>query len=149
VAAYREMIAAIFSDYHLFSKAYGMLDANPDVVNKLLDQMQIAPKARFHEGEFSPRKLSTGQKKRVAMAIALFDDRPIFVLDEWAADQDPEFRKYFYEKLIPALKQKGKTVIAVSHDDRYFHCADRVVVLDAGKIRTIQTNPPHASVEAL
>lgn len=140
VAAYRELIAAIFADYHLFSKAYGMLDADPEVIRRLLHQLEIDRKTSFQNGEFFPRKLSTGQKKRIAMAIALFDDRPIFVLDEWAADQDPEFRKYFYTVLIPALKRKGKTVIAVSHDDRYFHVADRVVVLAYGKIRTIKTN---------
>ncbi|HRI63650.1 MAG TPA: cyclic peptide export ABC transporter [Polyangium sp.] len=140
VAAYREKIAAIFADYHLFSKAYGMLDAEPDTVTQFLREMQINDKTSFRNGEFSPRKLSTGQKKRIAMAIALFDDRPIFVLDEWAADQDPEFRKYFYEKLIPALKRKGKTVIAVSHDDRYFHIADRVITLEYGQIRSIHTN---------
>lgn len=140
VAAYRELIAAIFADYHLFSKAYGMLDADPEVIRPLLRQLQIDRKTSFQNGEFFPRKLSTGQKKRIAMAIALFDDRPIFVLDEWAADQDPEFRKYFYEALIPALKRKGKTVVAVSHDDRYFHVADRVVVLEYGKIRIIKTN---------
>jgi putative ATP-binding cassette transporter len=82
--------------------------------------------------------LSTGQKKRLAMVVALLEDRPIYVLDEWAADQDPEFRKHYYEELLPSLKRRGKTIIAISHDDRYFHCADRVVMMDYGKIRAIE-----------
>ena len=101
--------------------------------------MKIEHKTSFEGGRFTKRNLSTGQKKRLAMVLALLEDRPIFVLDEWAADQDPEFRRYFYESLLPALKQKGKTVIAVSHDDRYFHCADRVVIMDYGAIRSIES----------
>ena len=138
-AAYREMISAIFSDFHLFSRVYGLLDADPEAVQALLRQMKIEHKTSFQGGRFTKRNLSTGQKKRLAMVLALLEDRPIIVLDEWAADQDPEFRRYFYESLLPALKQKGKTVIAVSHDDRYFHCADRVVIMDYGEIRSIES----------
>lgn len=145
-AAYRELISAIFADFHLFSKAYGLLDVDPEAVQALLRQMQIERKTSFQNGAFTTRDLSTGQKKRIAMTLALLEDRPIFVLDEWAADQDPEFRKYFYENLLPALKRKGKTVIAVSHDDRYFHCADRVVVMEYGQIRTIRTNSSEEAV---
>jgi putative ATP-binding cassette transporter len=134
---YREMISVIFADFHLFSKVYGLLDVDPDVVHILLRQMQIDHKTSFQEGAFTQQNLSTGQKKRLAMIIALLEDRPLFVLDEWAADQDPEFRKYFYENIIPALKQKGKTVIAVSHDDRYFHHADRVLTMEYGQVRSI------------
>ncbi len=125
----------IGSDVHLFRRAYGLLDADPDAVEALLREFDLADKTRFQAGEFSNVRLSTGQRKRLAMVLALLEDRPVLVLDEWAADQDPEFRRYFYEQLLPSLRRRGKTVIAVSHDDRYFHCADRVVVLDYGRIR--------------
>ena len=82
------------------------------------------------------------------MIVALLEDRPLYVFDEWAADQDPEFRRYFYEELIPALKRQGKAVLAVSHDDRYFHCADRVVTMDYGKIRSIQRPAPGPPAQA-
>ncbi|MCY1013669.1 hypothetical protein OV079_50705 [Nannocystis pusilla] len=72
------------------------------------------------------------------MIVALLEDRPIYVFDEWAADQDPEFRKYFYTELLPTLRARGKTVLAVSHDDRYFSCADRVITMEQGQIRSIQ-----------
>lgn len=135
VEAYREMISVIFSDFHLFSKAYGLLDVEPAAVKALLHDLHIDGKTSFEDGRFTTQKLSTGQKKRLAMVIALLDDRPLLVLDEWAADQDPEFRKHFYEDMIPALKRKGKTILAVSHDDRYFHLADRVLTLEEGRIR--------------
>lgn len=146
VEAYREMISIIFSDFHLFSKAYGLLDVEPAVVQALLRDMHIDHKTSFEHGEFTTQKLSTGQKKRLAMVIALLDDRPLLVLDEWAADQDPEFRKHFYEDMIPALKRKGKTILAVSHDDRYFHLADRVLTMEEGRIgvkqeRTAEDSP--------
>jgi len=134
-AAFRETISVIFSDFHLFARAYGLLDADPSRVRELLAAAQIDHKTSFARGRFGKRNLSTGQRKRLAMVVAQLEDRPIMVLDEWAADQDPEFRRHFYEELLPAFKQRGKTVIAVSHDDRYFHCADRVVTMDYGVIR--------------
>jgi putative ATP-binding cassette transporter len=138
MTAYREMISVIFADFHLFSKVYGKLDVDPAVVRALLAQMQIDHVTDFANGKFTRQKLSTGQRKRLAMIIALLDDRPILVLDEWAADQDPEFRKYFYEEFLPMLKRNGKTVVAVSHDDRYFHCADHVVTMEYGQLRSIR-----------
>lgn len=152
IAAYREMYSAIFSDFHLFSRLYGLLDVDEATVRDLLRQMQIDDKTSFEKGRFTKRDLSTGQRKRLAMIVALLEDRPIFLFDEWAADQDPQFRKYFYDELIPSLKRRGKTVLAVSHDDRYFHTADRVVVLEDGKIRSIDKRaqlPPVQSTDPL
>jgi putative ATP-binding cassette transporter len=134
VAAYREMFSVIFSDFHLFSRMYGLLDVDEAAVLGLLRQMRIDDKTSYAKTRFTRRDLSTGQRKRLAMIVALLEDRPICVFDEWAADQDPEFRKYFYDELIPSLKRRGKTVIAVTHDDRYFHCADRVLTLEYGKM---------------
>ncbi len=135
IAAYRERLSVIFSDVHLFRRAYGLLDAAPEEVERRLNELGIAHKTAFTRGRFTNLELSTGQRKRLAMVLALLEDRPIVVLDEWAADQDPEFREYFYKQLIPSLKRQGKTVIAVSHDDRYFDCADRVITLEYGALR--------------
>jgi putative ATP-binding cassette transporter len=107
--------------------------------------MRIADKTAFADKRFTNRDLSTGQRKRLAMIVTLLENRPICIFDEWAADQDPEFRQYFYTELLPSLKQRGKTVIAVSHDDRYFHCADHIVTMEFGQIRSIQT-PAESSV---
>ncbi|EYF04563.1 cyclic peptide export ABC transporter [Chondromyces apiculatus] len=138
VASYREMFSVIFADFHLFSKLYGVLDADEQLVQRLLKQMQIADKTSYVDARFTTRSLSTGQRKRLAMIVSLLEDRPICVFDEWAADQDPEFRRYFYDELIPSLKARGKTVIAVTHDDRYFHYADRVVTLEYGQVKSIE-----------
>ena len=138
VASYREMFSVIFADFHLFSRLYGVLDADEQRVQRLLEQMQIADKTSYVDTRFTTRTLSTGQRKRLAMIVSLLEDRPIYVFDEWAADQDPEFRLYFYDELIPSLKARGKTVIAVTHDDRYFHYADRVVTLEYGTVKSIE-----------
>ena len=88
----------------------------------------------YADGRFSTLDLSTGQRKRLAMVAALLDDKPIYIFDEWAADQDPGFRRYFYEGLLGELKARGKTVLAVTHDDRYFGVADRVVKRGEGGV---------------
>ena len=136
VQAYREMIAAVYSDFHLFKKLYGIPDAKEEEVNRLLRQFQLADKLSFSNRSLSTLDLSTGQRKRLAMVVALLEDRPIYVFDEWAADQDPSFRRFFYEELLQDLKRRGKTIIAISHDDRYFHCADRVITMEEGQIRS-------------
>ena len=86
------------------------------------------------DGVFSTTKLSRGQRKRLALVTAYLEDRPIYLFDEWAADQDPMFRKIFYQRLLPELKSRGKTVVAVTHDDRYFAVADQVIKLEEGKV---------------
>ncbi len=131
--SYREMFAAIFGEFHLFDRLYGIRDADEMRVNELLKKLGLDSKTHFADGKFSNIDLSTGQRKRLAMAVALLEDRPIYVFDEWAAEQDPEFRRYFYETLLQDLKGRGKTVIAVTHDDHYFQYADKVVKMDFGK----------------
>jgi putative ATP-binding cassette transporter len=131
---YRELFSAVFSDFHLFSRLYGMETLKQEKVNELLKIMGIHHKTRFLGDRFSTLDLSIGQRKRLALLISLLEDKPIYIFDEWAADQDPEFRHYFYEVILKQLKEDGKTIIAASHDDRFFHFADRVIKLDYGKI---------------
>jgi len=134
VQEYREQYSAIFSDFHLFDRLYGINDWSKDQINSLIREFQLDDKTSFVDGVFTNINLSTGQKKRIAMIVALLENRPICVFDEWAADQDPEFRRYFYYDLIPKLKQTGKTIIIVSHDDQYFSTADRVLKMDFGQL---------------
>lgn len=130
---YRSHFAAVFSEYHLFDRLYGLAEVPAERVQALLTTMQIADKTAFENGRFTTLDLSHGQRKRLALLVALLEDRPILVLDEWAADQDPPFRRYFYEELLPSLKREGKTIIAVTHDDKYFGIADRVVKMEYGE----------------
>ncbi len=131
--AYRELFAIIFSDFHLFDRLYGIDALDDPRIDDLLHQMELEQKTQVVDGAFTDIDLSAGQRKRLAMIVALLDDRPIYVFDEWAADQDPGFRKYFYEELLQDLKTQGKTIIAVSHDDRYFAMADRVLKMEYGQ----------------
>ncbi|MBB6112607.1 putative ATP-binding cassette transporter/putative ATP-binding cassette transporter [Mucilaginibacter lappiensis] len=132
---YKDKISAIFTDNHLFSRNYDnySLKENKEY-GRLLEIMKLDTVVLDDREESARRKFSKGQGKRMAMIFALLEDSPILVLDEWAADQDPYFRRYFYEKLLPQLKAQGKTIIAVTHDDAYFKYADRILKFDYGKI---------------
>jgi putative pyoverdin transport system ATP-binding/permease protein len=132
---YRERFSAVFSDFYLFTQLLG-LDPN-DLENRAqagLNRLQLDHKVEIGGGCFSTTELSQGQRKRLALLIAFLEDRPIYLFDEWAADQDPTFREVFYQELLPELKIRGKTVIVISHDDRYFHVADRLIKMDCGRI---------------
>lgn len=129
----REMFGAIFSDFHLFPKLYGV-DADDAAIANELEAMRLTDKLSYSPAGFSTRDLSTGQRKRVAMVVTLLENRSILIFDEWAAEQDPEFRAHFYQVLLPMLKAKGKTLLVATHDDRYFGSADMVVKMELGRL---------------
>lgn len=134
--SYRNRFAGVFGDFHLFSH---VLDsegqpADDDKINALLKRLKLESKVQAAEGKLSKLTLSTGQRKRLALLQCYAQDRDICFFDEWAADQDVGFREYFYESLLPELKAQGKTLLVISHDDRYFHVADRVVKLESGMV---------------
>jgi cyclic peptide transporter len=116
---YRSLFAAIFVDYHLFRRLYGIADADPAEIEDLLVQFRLADKTRLVDNEFSAIDLSGGQRKRLALIVSLLEKRPILLLDEWTAEQDPEFRRKFYDELLPQLMRDGATIVAITHDDRY------------------------------
>ncbi len=129
---YRHLFSPIFTDFHLFDRLYGMRDTDPALVEARLLEMELHTRTQFKNGGFTDIQLSTGQRKRLALVVALLEERPILVFDEVAADQDPHFRKRFYLEIIPELKRQGKTIIAATHDDHYFSVADRVIKLEYG-----------------
>lgn len=130
--------STVFADFYLFDKLYGIsYEGKETEIQRYLEILQLSDKVQIQDGKFSTTKLSTGQKKRLALLVTYLEDRPIYLFDEWAADQDPEFRLFFYDSLLPELKSKGKCVIAVTHDDRYFNLADRVIKMDLGKINDL------------
>jgi putative ATP-binding cassette transporter len=132
---YRQHFSVVFSDFFLFKKLLGI---DPAVLGQsaqdCLRLLQIDHKVRIEGDSFSTVNLSQGQKKRLALVAALLDDRPFYVFDEWAADQDPQYKEIFYGHLLPALRRQGKGVIVVTHDDRYFHLGDRVLKLEDGRM---------------
>jgi putative ATP-binding cassette transporter len=136
--SYRERFAAIFADFHLFQRLYGLFGTDPQTAATLLAEMQLSDKVQMAGDRWSTLDLSTGQRKRLALVVSLLDARPVLVFDELAADQDPDFRRFLYEELLPRLKADGRTIIAATHDDRYFHVADKVVKMEHGKVVYVQ-----------
>ncbi|MFI7669822.1 ATP-binding cassette domain-containing protein [Nocardia sp. NPDC049526] len=132
---FRQNSSAIFTDFHLFDEYLGFDRPGLDgEVRRYLEELQIAHKVTVRDGRLSTIDLSQGQRKRLALLTALLEDRQIYVFDEWAADQEPKFRDVFYQEILAELKQRGKTVIVITHDDRYFHHADQLVKLDFGRV---------------
>ncbi|WP_422403685.1 cyclic peptide export ABC transporter [Pseudomonas sp. GZD-209] len=131
---YRQLFTTIFADYYLFDDVIQADQALPAQADQYLRRLEIAHKVSVEDGRFSTTDLSTGQRKRLALVNAWVEGRPVLVFDEWAADQDPTFRRVFYTELLPDLQRLGKTIIVISHDDRYFDCADQLVRMEAGRV---------------
>lgn len=132
---YRQHFSVIFSDFFLFDRLLGLETNSLDrQAKEYLEKLQLNTKVQVKNGLLSTTALSQGQRKRLALLTVFLEDRPIYLFDEWASDQDPYFREIFYNQLLLNLKQRGKTIIVISHDDRYFHLADRVIKLDYGKL---------------
>ncbi|HFI3596655.1 TPA: multidrug ABC transporter permease/ATP-binding protein [Escherichia coli] len=133
---YRKLFSAVFTDVWLFDQLLGPegQPANPQLVEKWLAQLKMAHKLELSNGRIVNLKLSKGQKKRVALLLALAEERDIILLDEWAADQDPHFRREFYQVLLPLMQEMGKTIFAISHDDHYFIHADRLLEMRNGQL---------------
>jgi putative ATP-binding cassette transporter len=132
--AYRELFSIIFTDFHLFDRVYGLPTVDEQQLQALLQLMELEQKTKYFDGQFTHLNLSTGQKKRLAFIVAVLENKPIYIFDELAADQDPHFRKFFYREVLLDLRNQGKTIIAVTHDDKYFEVADRVLKMDYGQI---------------
>ncbi|ROI04076.1 cyclic peptide export ABC transporter [Chryseobacterium sp. G0240] len=131
----QHLISPVFTDNYVFSHNYDNYQLeNNSQYQDLLEMMEMNQVVIDTKEESARRNFSKGQSKRMSLIFALLEEKPILVLDEWAADQDPHFRKYFYEVLIPKFKKDGKTIIAVTHDDAYFSQADRVIKFDYGHI---------------
>ena len=131
---HRHLFSVVYTDCYIFDSLYGIQEVDDQTVYDLLKLMEIDHKVQWKEKKLYHSGLSNGQKKRLAFVIALIEDRPIYILDEWAAEQDTTFKKQFYTELLPLLKKRGKTIIAATHDEQYYHVADRVISMQYGKM---------------
>jgi len=138
---YRQLFSAVFSDFHLFETLLGLGAGGAAGMDHsaatYLRKLQIDRKVKVENGVLSTTDLSQGQRKRLALLTAYLEDRSLYLFDEWAADQDPEFKEIFYRELLPELKARGKTVIVITHDDRYFDCADRCLKMEDGRVAAV------------
>lgn len=147
---YRQLFTTVFSDFYLFEdlvaneRGEAGAQSLPQAALPYLQRLEIAHKVSVKDGSFSTVDLSTGQRKRLALVHAYLEGRPVLVFDEWAADQDPTFRHLFYTELLPELRAKGHLLVVISHDDRYFHLADRVITMKAGRIAEDRARAPES-----
>jgi putative ATP-binding cassette transporter len=142
---YQTLFTAVFADFHIFNRLIGpdRRAADTLVAREYLARLGLTDKVRIDGKKYSTTTaLSYGQRKRLALMCAYLEDRPIYVLDEWAADQDPPFKKFFYDVLIPDFKSRGKLVVIITHDDQYFDRADRIVKLSEGRIQSDVSHRP-------
>lgn len=139
-----ELFSVIFSDNFIFKKLYSLKDIDGAQVAHYAELLQIKDLVKIENSEFSSTEFSTGQKKRLALLKCFLENRPIYLFDEFAADQDPVFRAYFYNELLPLMKKIGKIVIAITHDDQYFHIADKIIKLDYGKAEFVKYELPQS-----
>ncbi|MBP2227687.1 putative ATP-binding cassette transporter [Azospirillum agricola] len=137
LAAYRNMFSVIFSDNHLFTELYGVPDIDQSEADELFRLLEMSHKSSLRDRRFSTTRLSGGQRKRLALIVSLLEKRPICVFDEWAADQDPRFREKFYRVILPRLRQAGITVLAITHDDKYFDTADVHLHMEDGRLSPV------------
>ncbi|WP_404990150.1 ATP-binding cassette domain-containing protein [Caballeronia sp. LZ065] len=135
---YRQHFPVVFNDFFLFDELHGFpiegLDAQ---AQELLELLHLEHKVTTRNGKFSTTDLSQGQRKRLALLVAYREDRPFYVFDEWAADQDPSLKDVFYRRLLPDLRARGKAVLVITHDDREFALAERYIRLDYGQIAAV------------
>ncbi|WP_417813083.1 cyclic peptide export ABC transporter [Thalassospira alkalitolerans] len=146
IASFRNKIATVFSDFHLFSDLHGIPEIDPEEANHWLNLFELSHVTGIRDGKFVTIALSAGQRKRLGLITAILEHRPVMVLDEWAADQDPQFRKKFYYEILPQIKARGTTIIAVTHDDHYFDAADRRLHLEGGTLHELDRNDPRGRI---
>lgn len=148
--AYRRLFSVVFSDFYLFESLLGLDGPERDAAAlSYVKRLRLDHKVRVKDGTLSTTELSQGQRKRLALLTAYLEDRPFYIFDEWAADQEPLFKDVFYFQLLPELKARGKTLLVISHDDRYYHLADRVIKLDYGRVEYDRRDAPKAEAEKM
>ena len=132
---YRQLFSAVFADFYLFDNLLGLKRNDLDAqAADYLEQLHLSQKVKVKDGALSTVDVSQGQRKRLALLTAYLEDRPFYLFDEWASDQDPHFKNIFYTQLLPELKERGKSVLVITHDDKFFHLADRIIKLDYGRL---------------
>jgi putative ATP-binding cassette transporter len=147
---YRQCFSAVFADFFLFDRIVGVKGADADArARDYLERLHLDHKVSIKDGVFSTTQLSQGQRKRLALLCAYLEDRPFYLFDEWASDQDPVFKEVFYSQLLPGLRSRNKAVLVITHDDRYFGRADRLIRLDYGRITGEHAGQPAGAGPAM
>lgn len=145
---YRQNFSVIFSDFYLFEILLGLMNQDTDVRAKAyLERLQLQHKVKVTSGRLSTTALSQGQRKRLALLTAFLEDRPFYIFDEWASDQDPIFKDIFYREILQELKARGKTVLVITHDDRYVDVADRLFKMEEGRLKPVSSSSAGLAIQ--
>lgn len=144
---YRQIFSVVFDNIFLFEDLFGDVEDLDAHARHYLSQLHLNHKVKVRDGKLSTIQLSQGQRKRLALLAAYLENRPFYLFDEWASDQDPQFKEIFYAQLLPELKALGKAVVVITHDDRYFSFADRIIKLDFGQLVEKPLNGKHVHEE--
>jgi putative ABC transport system ATP-binding protein len=111
-------------------EAAGVRRRTADVrVRELLAELRLSDRV-----DYLPEKLSAGERQRVAIARALANDAPLILADEPTGNLDSKTGYQVMHLLEGLAKERGKTVVAVTHDHRIEHVADRVLWLEDGHL---------------
>jgi putative ATP-binding cassette transporter len=137
---YRNQFCAVYSEFYLFDTLYGLNNIDQEVLSNWLSTMKIDNKVKIEGNKLSTINLSSGQRKRLALVISILENKPIMILDEWAAEQDPDFKRLFYREILPQLGREGRTIVLISHDDKYFDSSERIFKIDNREILPVEKN---------
>jgi putative ATP-binding cassette transporter len=146
LASYRTLFAPVFSDFYLFDELYGITDPDEAKAREYLELFELDQKVVLAGGRFSCISLSTGQRKRLALISAMLEKKPILILDEFAADQDPHFKRKFYTQILQYIRSEGFTIVAITHDDNYYAYADKLYKMEQGRLRNLELDVDSHSV---
>ncbi len=97
---------------------------------QLLERVGLGDKLKNKPGD-----MSGGQRQRVAIARAVAGDPPIILADEPTASLDAKSGLLVMELLKDLAKQQHSTVVVVTHDNRIYHLADRILHIEDGQFR--------------
>ena len=142
IADFRGLFSAVLGEFHLFRNPYGLGKTEQETLAEMIETLGLKHRVDLVDGAFSTLALSTGQRRRLALAVATAENRPVIILDEYAADQDPESRAFFYDVLLKKMRDTGQLVLVVTHDEQEYHKSDRLIKMDQGRIVSDQKNPP-------
>lgn len=107
---------------------------HPQNIDELLERVGLTTAAKTR-----CRRLSGGQKRRLALAVALVGNPSLIFMDEPTAGMDPQARLTTWE-IVRDLKQRGVTVLLTTHlMDEAERLADRVAIIDAGRLIALDT----------
>jgi putative ABC transport system ATP-binding protein len=138
----RENIGFIFQQYNLLSTLTAKENAAITLLAANINEKEALERAREilnHIGmqndiEKLPRQLSGGQQQRVAIARALVHNPKLIICDEPTAALDAKAGIQVMEILNQASNDKNRAVLVVTHDDRIFRFADRILEMSDGCI---------------